>query len=80
VLTGKLYRHYRVIRMSNKASRFLRKLFEIYSDNPEQLPPQARENIEKTGKHRVICDYIAGMTDRYALDQYKKFFEPFERV
>jgi dGTPase len=80
VLANKLYKHYRVIRMSTKASRFLKQLFEIYSDNPEQLPPQARENMEKTGKYRVICDYIAGMTDRYALDQYKKFFEPFERV
>jgi dGTPase len=80
ILNEKLYRNYRVIRMSNKASRFLRQLFQVYSDNPDQLPPQSRDRIEERGKHRVICDYIAGMTDRYALDQYKKFFEPFERV
>ena len=79
-LNEKLYKHYRVVRMSNKASRFLRQLFKVYSDKPEQLPPGTQEGIEKEGKYRVICDYIAGMTDRYALDQYKKFFEPYERV
>ncbi|MFH1552099.1 MAG: deoxyguanosinetriphosphate triphosphohydrolase [Candidatus Omnitrophota bacterium] len=80
VLKGKLYSHYRVIRMSNKASRFLNSLFRIYCDNPRQLPPQALEKMEERGKYRTICDYVAGMTDRYALDQYKKFFEPYERV
>ena len=80
VLLEKLYKHYRVVRMSKKASRFLSKLFTVYSDNPDQLPPQTYEMIEERGKERVICDYIAGMTDRYALDQYKKFFEPYERV
>ena len=80
ILLEKLYKHYRVVRMSKKASRFLRKLFEVYSENPDQLPPQTYEKIESLGKERVICDYIAGMTDRYALDQYKKFFEPYERV
>ena len=80
VLMSKLYKHYRVIRMSNKASRFLRTLFRIYCDNPEQLPPQAQENLEERGLYRVVCDYMAGMTDRYALDQYKRFFEPYERV
>jgi len=80
VLTNKLYKNYRVIRMTNKAARFLRSLFKVYSDIPEQLPPQALEKIGDRGKYRVICDYMAGMTDRYALDQYKKFFEPYERV
>ena len=80
VLFEKLYSHYRVVRMSNKASRFLKELFNVYCDDPRQLPPGAREGIESKGKHRVICDYISGMTDRYALDQYKKFFEPYERV
>lgn len=80
ILLNKLYRHYRVMRMSNKAARFLRNLFQVYSDDPRQLPPQAQAEVAKKGKHRVICDYMAGMTDRYALDQYKKFFEPYERV
>jgi dGTPase len=80
VLLNKLYRHYRVIRMSQKASRFLREIFSVYCSSPEQLPPQAYGNIAERGKYRAICDYVAGMTDRYALDQYKKFFEPYERV
>ncbi len=80
VLSEKLYSHYRVVRMSNKASRFLRAIFQVFCDNPEQLPPHAYGKIEERGKHRVICDYIAGMTDRFALDQYEKFFEPYERV
>ncbi|MDD4956042.1 MAG: deoxyguanosinetriphosphate triphosphohydrolase [Candidatus Omnitrophica bacterium] len=80
ILSKKLYKNYRVIRMTKKASRFLESLFSIYCNDPDQLPPQALENIGERGKHRIICDYVAGMTDRYALDQYKKFFEPYERV
>jgi dGTPase len=79
-LLNKLYRNFRVVRMSNKASRFLRALFNTYCDNPQQLPPQALEKVDEIGKYHVIRDYMAGMTDRYALDQYKKFFEPYERV
>jgi dGTPase len=80
VLLNKLYRHYRVVRMSNKASRFLKSLFHLYTDDPGQLPPNVRDKIKGRGQYRAICDYIAGMTDRYALDQYKKLFEPYERV
>jgi len=79
-LMKNLYQHYRVIRMSNKAIRFMADLFKIYLDQPEQLPPTTQARLEGEDKHRVICDYIAGMTDRYALDEYKKFFEPYERV
>lgn len=79
-LVSKLYQHYRVVRMSNKARRFIESLFENYLDNSDQLPPTTQARLKEEGKHRVICDYIAGMTDRYALDEYKKFFEPYERV
>jgi len=79
-LIEKLYQHYRVVRMSNKAYRFITSLFEVYLDKSEQLPPTTHERLKKEDKRRVICDYIAGMTDRYALDEYKKFFEPYERV
>ncbi|MFC1548541.1 deoxyguanosinetriphosphate triphosphohydrolase [Candidatus Omnitrophota bacterium] len=80
ILMGKLYKNFRVVRMSNKASRFLKSLFQTYCDHPQQLPPQTAQKIEECGKYEVIRDYMAGMTDRYALDQYKKFFEPYERV
>jgi len=79
-LMNNLYRHYRVVRMSDKAHRFIKSLFKVYLDKPEQLPPSTASRLKNEDKHRVICDYIAGMTDRYALDEYKKFFEPYERV
>jgi dGTPase len=79
-LEKNLYQHYRVVRMSNKAFRFVTSLFNVYLDQPEQLPPTTQKRLKSEDKYRVICDYIAGMTDRYALDEYKKFFEPYERV
>lgn len=79
-LLENLYQHYRVIRMSNKARRFLQELFRVYLANPEQLPPSSQRRIKEEGAHRTICDYIAGMTDRYALDEYKKLFDPYEKV
>ncbi|MCX5665607.1 MAG: deoxyguanosinetriphosphate triphosphohydrolase [Candidatus Omnitrophica bacterium] len=79
-LQDNLYQHYRVARMSNKAYRFITSLYNVYLDKPEQLPPSTHNRLKKEDKHQVVCDYIAGMTDRYALDEYKKFFEPYERV
>lgn len=79
-LLNNLYRHYRVIRMSIKAKRFITELFEVYLINPEQLPAEAQRYIASDGPRRVICDYIAGMTDRYCLDEYKKLFDPYEKV
>ena len=79
-LTTNLYHHYRVVRMSNKANRFITSLFNVYLDKSDQLPPTTQGRLKHEDEHRVICDYIAGMTDRYALDEYKKFFEPYERV
>lgn len=75
-----LYRHFKVVRMSSKAQRFLKELFKVYLDNPEQLPPGTASSNSKEALYRSICDYIAGMTDRYALDEYKKLFHPWEKV
>lgn len=75
-----LYKHYRVLRMSNKARRFIKELFDVYISQPEQLPTSYQARMPKEGPHKVVCDYIAGMTDRYALNEYKKLFEPYERV
>ena len=79
-LYRRLYRHYKVERMRVKAERFLTLLFESYSANPTLLPTSYQTRFEAHGKERVICDYIAGMTDRYAMDEYKRLFEPYERV
>ncbi len=80
LLIEKLYHHYRVMRMSNKAKRFIQELFKVYVEKPEALPPQVQNMIPAYGVKRVVCDYIAGMTDRYALDEYKKLFDPYEKV
>jgi len=79
-LMENLYKNFRVIRMSDKARRFITGLFKVYLEKPEQLPPSDQKKINKIGRYGVICDYIAGMTDRYALDEYKKLFDPYERV
>ncbi len=80
-LMENLYRNYRVVRMANKAKHFIGELFEVYAGNPEQLPQETHTRIKKgENARRVICDYIAGMTDRCALDEYKKLFDPYEKV
>ncbi|MBN1353625.1 MAG: deoxyguanosinetriphosphate triphosphohydrolase [Candidatus Omnitrophica bacterium] len=79
-LTNELYHHYRVVRMSRKASRVMKDLFHIYVENPDQLPTSPAEKLKKEDKYRVVCDYLAGMTDRYAFDEYKKFFDPYKKV
>ena len=79
-LNTRLYHHYHVVRMADKAQRLLSALFETYLRKPEQLPDTTRNRLGKEEIHRVICDYIAGMTDRYAMEEYRKLFHPFERV
>lgn len=79
-LATHLYRHHRLIRMDDKARRFIDRLFETYVETPGLLEPRFAERIPEQGLHRVICDYIAGMTDRFCQDEYKRLFEPFERV
>jgi dGTPase len=79
-LFSNLYRHYRVVRMGDKAGRILRDLFLSYVGEPLQLPPHYQERIPRDGVHRVVCDYIAGMTDRFAVDEHRKLFDPLVRV
>ncbi len=79
-LKKNLYSHFRVIRMEEKAKRILSDLFKSYINRSEQLPIEFQEKIQKGDKYRVICDYIAGMTDRFALDEYKKLFDPHTKV
>jgi len=75
-----MYRHYRVVRMGDKAGRIVRDLFESFVGEPLQLPPHYYERVEREGAHRVVCDYIAGITDRFALDEHRKLFDPLVRV
>src|SRR6185295_6802331 len=79
-LLANLYRHYRVVRMGDKAGRILRDLFVSFTGEPDQLPPRYRARVEPDGLHRAVCDYIAGMTDRFALDEHRKLFDPLVKV
>ena len=78
-LYNKMYRHYRVVRMQVKAERILEELFIAYRDEPSSLPDQFQDFIEQRGLERTICDYIAGMTDRYAIEEHQKLFNPLEK-
>ena len=71
-----LYRHPRVVRMAVKAERILTDLFNTYKSEPTILPRHIQSLIPERGLERTICDYIAGMTDRYAIDEHQKLFDP----
>ncbi|KPL77868.1 deoxyguanosinetriphosphate triphosphohydrolase [Ornatilinea apprima] len=75
-LYNNLYRQYRVMRMSVKAEQIITKLFEAYVNEPLILPKKVQETIQQRGLHRTVCDYIAGMTDRFAIEEYQKLFDP----
>ncbi|MCC6189577.1 MAG: deoxyguanosinetriphosphate triphosphohydrolase, partial [Anaerolineales bacterium] len=73
-----MYRHYRVVRMQVKADNLLTDLFQGYMREPAQLPKDVQKRAaEKDGLARVVCDYVAGMTDRFALDEHNKLFDPY---
>jgi len=74
-----LYRHHRVVRMQVKAERLISELFSAYQSEPAMLPGPIQKFIGKRGLERAICDYIAGMTDRYAIEEHQKLFNPLER-
>ncbi len=79
-LFNNLYEHWRLKRMDHKAKRFITKLFNTYVDSPIILPQSTQIQINRRSLQRTVCDYIAGMTDRFALQEYKKLFDPMERV
>ena len=78
-----LYAHYRVRRMSLKANRVVHMLFHAFKEDIHLLPPQYQEKLQggedsEAAEARIIADYIAGMTDRYAIQEYARLFEPAE--
>lgn len=79
-LFDNFYRNYRVVRMARKAEQVIETLFEAFVKNPELLPKHIRERMDSEGVARVTCDYIAGMTDRFALEEYDRMFDPSTRV
>jgi len=79
-LMARFYRQYRVMRMASKAEQVIEKLFNAYLADPQLLPTKTQARLEHDVAARVVCDYIAGMTDRYALDEYARLFDPTTRV
>lgn len=75
-LYNKLYKHYRVMRMSVKAEHVIERLFNAFIEEPTMMPGQFQDTINEKGLHGSVCDYIAGMTDRFAVDEYQKLFDP----
>ncbi len=72
-LATHLYQHYRVARMSDKAKRIIQELFQALTANPRLLPPQYQAKVTLDCP-RAVADYIAGMTDRYAIREHKRLF------
>ena len=81
-LFANFYRHYRVVRMATKAERLIKALFAAYVEQPLQLPDPVQHRVETSGEglYRVVCDHIAGMTDRYAIQEHKRLYDPEEQV
>jgi dGTPase len=76
-LFNKLYRHYRVVRMHVKAEQIVTDLFTAYLSEPLILPDHLQQWIPARGLERTICDYIAGMTDRYAIEEHARLHDPY---
>jgi dGTPase len=86
-LRERLYRHYKVLRMTAKARRVLQELFEAFLTDIQLMPPEHREAAARgetaqgaAGRARAVADYIAGMTDRYAILEHRRLFDPTERT
>lgn len=78
-LYDNMYYHPMVVRMSKRAEKFIREIFASYIDEPRQLPLAYQQLIEAEGVHRVVADYIASMTDRSAVLEYRRMFDPLTR-
>ena len=75
-----VYRHHRVMRMAYKGQRMLTQLFAEFCRHPRQLPTRYQQLAKLAGLEQTVCDYLAGMTDRYAQDEYLRLFQPYSTV
>jgi dGTPase len=71
-----LYNHYRVVRMAVKAVRIIQNLYEAFTKEPTTLPENFQSDVNDVGLEKTVCFYIAGMTDRYAINEHQKLFDP----
>jgi dGTPase len=79
-LHRRVYRHSRVMRMAAKGQRFVTEMFREFCRVPEQLPERYARRARTAPVERTVCDYLAGMTDRYAQDEYLRLFQPYTNV
>ncbi len=79
-LHAHVYRHYRVMRMAHKGQRMVEWLFAEFCRHPDQLPPRYGQRAQQGCPRQTVCDYLAGMTDRYAQDEYLRLFHPYTPV
>ncbi len=79
-LLDRMYHHYRLIRMQTKAERFISELFNAYVQEPKMLPTDTQKRLDHAPISPVVTDYIAGMTDRYALAEWERLFDPNHRA
>jgi dGTPase len=75
-LHDRVYRHHRVMRMATKGRRIVQALFEEFGRSPDLLPDRYARRVESQGLPRTVCDYLAGMTDRFAQEEYLRLFQP----
>jgi len=73
-LFNRMYNHHRVIRMQERAKRIVRELYDEYMRCPRLLPESFQNWVKNVGKGRAVADYIAGMTDRYAIQEHQELF------
>lgn len=78
-LYANMYYHHRVVRMAKRAERFISELFTSTISDPRQLPTEYRQQLEAHSLYRVVADYIASLTDRSVLLEYRHLFDPLTR-
>ncbi len=78
ILSTSVYHNHRVVRMDSKAKRLIRELFDAYVAEPQLLPERFANRIDEQGLQNVICDYIAGMTDRFCQREHRRLYAPFD--
>jgi dGTPase len=86
-LRERVYRHFKVLRMTSKARRVVRELFGAFLSDPNLMPAEHRDSARRlaetaatAGAARAVADYVAGMTDRYAILEHRRLFDPAERT
>jgi dGTPase len=79
-LYERMYKHYRLMRMQSKAERLVNAIFRAYVKEPKMLPQKVQDKLADVSVNRAVADYIAGMTDRFAIQEWEKLFDPYTRA